>query len=240
MPDLFYMVAVAGLSLSGLAAAIRLIEWLIRTDPKLIAQTGRWAAAGLAILAAPLLLALLIKEKWAAAMALAAMMLIAFAWYGPRLLQRLARSRFTPDWRKPPHGDVVPAFDAAGDDPETVRRSIAILEEYLSRQTALAGRDDDRSRAAAPRNGGALNRADSSLSAAEALEILGLGADASDIDIEEAHRRLRGLMAPEHGGSHYLAAKIDQARSTLFGRIRGTAGHAPPVPGSGQQRGRPQ
>src|SRR5262245_37143925 len=93
MPDLLYMVAVAGLSLSGLAAAIRLIEWLVRTAPRLVAQTGRWIAIGLAALSVPLLLALLINEKWTAGMALAAMMLLAFAWYGPRLLQRYLRYR---------------------------------------------------------------------------------------------------------------------------------------------------
>jgi len=59
MPGLLYVVAVAGLSLSGLAAAIRLVEWFIQSDPRLMARTGRWAAVGLAMLSVPLLLALL-------------------------------------------------------------------------------------------------------------------------------------------------------------------------------------
>ena len=131
------MIAVAGLSLTGLASVIRLIEWLIRTDPRIIAQTGRWAAVGLAVLSAPLLLALLINEKWTASMVLAAMMLFAFAWYGPSLLQRMMRHPVAADWGSPPAGNLAPRFDANNRDPELVRRSIIVLEEYLRRVAAL-------------------------------------------------------------------------------------------------------
>ncbi len=227
MRDLLYVVAVAGLSLSGLASAIRLIDWLIRTDPRVIAQTGRWAAVGLAILSAPLLLALLINEKWTAAMALAAIMLVAFAWYGPRLLQRMMRYRVAADWGgPPPGGNLTPAFDASIDDPELVRRSIAVLEEYLRRTTALPKRDATHPRAiamqhsasvvSASHNGKTQDRNSSSMSEAEALEILALAADASELEIKEAHQRLRELLRPERGGSQYLATKIDQARSLLL------------------------
>jgi len=229
MPDLLYVVAVAGLSLSGLAAAIRLIEWFIHADPRLMARIGRWAAAGLAMLSVPLLLALLIDEKWTAAMALAAVMLLAFAWYGPRLLQRVMRHRVAADWSSPPGGNLVPAPDASIEDPEVVRRAIAILEEYLRRTAALPaqvatngpaiGMQHSDGGDSAFRNSNARDRSTGPVSQAEALDILGLDADASDMEIRLAHQRLRELVGPGRGGSRYLTVKIDQAKAMLLGRM---------------------
>jgi cellobiose-specific phosphotransferase system component IIA len=245
MRDLLYMAAVAGLSLSGLASAIRLIEWLIRTDPRLIAQTGRWAAVGLAVLSAPLLLALLINEKWTAAMALGAVMLLAFSWYGPRLLQRMMRYRVAPDLSSPPAGNVTPTYDDSVGNPDLVRRSIAVLEEYLRRQPALPRQDATYPRAigapanmqhsdgagSASHNGSAHDRSYPPISEAEALDILSLGAEASEVEIKEAHQRLRDLVRAEHGGSQYLAAKIDQAKDLLLchadQQLRSTASARP-------------
>lgn len=225
MRDLLYMVAVAGLSLSGLASAIRLIEWLIRTDPRVIAQTGRWAAVGLAALSAPLLLALLINEKWTAAMALGAIMLLAFACYGPRLLQRMTRYRVVADWSAPaPTGDLTPGFDTSIGDPELVRRSIAVLEEYLRRAAGLSNQNAIHPRAigmqhsggagSASHSGSAQDRIYRPMSQSEASDILGLGPDASEGQVRHAHRRLLELV--EQGGSPYLAAKIDEARDALL------------------------
>ena len=227
MPDVLYVVAIAGLSLSGLAAAIRLIEWFIHADPRLIARTGRWAAVGLAMLSVPLLLALLIDEKWSAAMALAAVMLLAFAWYGPRLLQRVMRHRVAADWSSPPAGNLTPALDASIEDPELVRRAIAILEEYLRRTAALPAQvatnrlaistQHSGGGASSSRNGNARDRSSGPISEAEGLDILGLGADASELEIRQAHQRLRELVGPGHGGSRYLTVKIDQAKAMLLG-----------------------
>jgi hypothetical protein len=225
MGDLLYTVAVVGLLLSGLASAARLIEWLIRTDPRLIAQTGRWAAVGLAILSAPFLLALLINEKWTAAMALGAVMLFAFAWYGPRVLQRMNRDRVAGDWRPPPAGNLAPVFDGGADDPALVRRSIAVLEEYV-RRSAPSSEDAARPRAISGQrfgealslrhNGSAVDRS-GPMSKAEAFEILGLGANAAEGEIRQAHQQLRELLSQEHARSAYFVAKIDQARELLLG-----------------------
>jgi hypothetical protein len=49
----------------------------------------------------------------------------------------------------------------------------------------------------------------------EAYRILGLEEGASDEDIKEAYRRLMDKFHPDHGGSDYLAAKINQAKAAL-------------------------
>lgn len=53
------------------------------------------------------------------------------------------------------------------------------------------------------------------MSRSEALQVLGLPEEASQEDIQKAHRRLLQKVHPDHGGSDYLAQRINAARDCL-------------------------
>lgn len=55
------------------------------------------------------------------------------------------------------------------------------------------------------------------MSVEEARDILGVGTDAAPDDIRAAHRRLMLANHPDHGGSTWIAARINQARDVLLG-----------------------
>jgi len=50
----------------------------------------------------------------------------------------------------------------------------------------------------------------------EALEILGLKAEASEEEIEKAYKKLMQKVHPDNEGSDWLAAKLNQARDLLL------------------------
>ncbi|WP_029007631.1 DnaJ domain-containing protein [Azospirillum halopraeferens] len=103
------------------------------------------------------------------------------------------------------------------DDP----KSAAVLEAWLDRTHADWREAEPEARAGA----GAENRTDdrrrrpppgSGMSVEEAYEILGVSPGATAEQIKEAHRRLMMKVHPDHGGSTYLAAKINQAKDLLL------------------------
>ena len=60
--------------------------------------------------------------------------------------------------------------------------------------------------------------ASGAMTAEEARAVLGVGRDASDADVRAAHRRLMKISHPDHGGTDYLATKINQAKDVLLGK----------------------
>jgi len=100
-------------------------------------------------------------------------------------------------------------------------QSAAVLEAYLDRAAGeawreAAGAGPGGDTAGGPSDGpsdgpGGMSRED-------AFEILGLEPGASDSDIRQAHRRLMQKVHPDHGGSNYLAARINRAKELLLGQ----------------------
>ncbi len=84
--------------------------------------------------------------------------------------------------------------------------SARVLETYLDRvhpQWREAGKT-------AGRRGG------EGMSRQEAYDVLGLKSGATEKEIKRAHHRLISGLHPDHGGSTYLAAKINQAKDVLL------------------------
>jgi len=89
-------------------------------------------------------------------------------------------------------------------------QSVQVISAYLDRYHG----DEWREKASAG-NGAAGN---SQMGEEEALEILGLEPGVSAEEIKSAHHRLMSKIHPDHGGSTYLATKINQAKDVLLGQ----------------------
>jgi DnaJ-like protein len=92
----------------------------------------------------------------------------------------------------------------------------ALMEAYLDwRLPGWRDQDADRQPSAQRARGSARG---SRMSAEEAYAVLGIGKEASEEDIRQAHRRLMMKMHPDQGGSTYLAARINEAKEVLLAR----------------------
>ena len=87
-----------------------------------------------------------------------------------------------------------------------------MLEAYLDRLHGEAWRE-----AAGAQGEGAASAGGGGMSREEAYAILGLEPGADEQQIRDAHHRLMQKIHPDHGGSNYLAAKINQAKDLLLG-----------------------
>ena len=109
-------------------------------------------------------------------------------------------------------GDLLALLrECRAEDEEGAR----LLEAYLDRV-----HPDWREELAGERASGASARSTSGgdMSVEEAYAILGLSSGADAEAIKEAHRRLMVKLHPDHGGSDYLATKINRARDVLLRR----------------------
>jgi hypothetical protein len=94
-------------------------------------------------------------------------------------------------------------------------RSVALLETYLDRRAP-----DWRGGDAGGADQGAGPGAQTTMDEATAWSILGLAPGASEAEIKAAHRSLMTKLHPDHGGSSYLAAQLNQAKDYLLSRHR--------------------
>ena len=218
------ILAYATLGLSLFVSAVKMGGWILHADPRTILNGGRWALVALAALALGVLLWLVMSGRWSSAMMLAAFMLPIFVqaaprWrvlFGPLNAMRSDFPPITPDFSTPRGG-----FSNARDmtDPELVQQSLAVLRAYLAHTGAQAATQIEH-KPASPHsgNGPATMPGNGRLrmSAEEALDILGLEPTASAQEIRDAYRRLEQKVDPELGGTHYLMAKIIEARDVLL------------------------
>jgi hypothetical protein len=111
-------------------------------------------------------------------------------------------------------GDLLALLrECRAEDEEGAR----LLEAYLDRlhpdwRDELAGGPSS-----GGAGGGSARPAGGDVSVDEAYAILGVKSDATPDQIKEAHRRLMVKLHPDHGGSDYLATKINRARDVLLG-----------------------
>jgi hypothetical protein len=66
------------------------------------------------------------------------------------------------------------------------------------------------------------------MSEEEARAVLGVDRTAAEAEIRAAHSRIRAVVAPAHGGSPYLAIKVDQAKEVLVRAAAAVSTYAPP------------
>ena len=218
------ILAYATLGLSLFVSAVKMGGWILHADPRTILNGGRWALVALAALALGVLLWLVMSGRWSSAMMLAAFMLPIFVqaaprWrvlFGPLNAMRSDFPPITPDFSTPRGG-----FSNARDmtDPELVQQSLAVLRAYLAQTGAQAATQIEHTPASPQAGNGAATMPGNGrlrMSTEEALDILGLEPTASAQEIRDAYRRLEQKVDPELGGTHYLMAKIIEARDLLL------------------------
>ena len=219
------ILAYATLGLSLFVSAVKMGGWILHADPRTIVNGGRWALVAFAALALGVLIWLVMTGRWSSAMMLAAFMLPIFVQAAPRwrvLFGPLnaVRSDFppiTPDFSTPRGG-----FSNARDmtDPELVQQSLAVLRAYLAHAGAqTATQQIEHTPAYLQAGNGAGTESGNGrlcMSTEEALDILGLEPTATAQEIRDAYCRLEQKVDPELGGTHYLMAKIIEARDVLL------------------------
>ena len=235
------MIAYFLLGVSLLAGLILLGFWFVRTEPKKVVSLMRWVLAilgliivgymiwggrhVLAILALPLLLPMLRNWRAIRARMRAArgpspgqasevetrFLRMTLDHDSGEMTGRVTEGRFAGRALEELELDDLISLwaECRAEDAQ----SAAVLEAYLDRTQGEAWRE-------AAAEGGAGPRAPAgagAMSQEEACNILGLEPGASRAAVREAHRRLMQKVHPDHGGSNYLAAKINQAKALLLG-----------------------
>jgi DnaJ domain len=234
------VIAYVLLGIALLVGGILAMRWFASADPKALAKAARVALAGVGVVV--FLLMLVSGQLGLAAMLIAAVLPAVMRW---RTLQRTrqgpsAGQESTVETRflrmSLDHdtgvmsGTVLEGSHrgrqlhemALGDLLELMRecrvadaQSASVLEAYLDRtqpsdwrQGEGGSADQAASHGSAPEPAGAMTRD-------EAYRVLGLEPGADIEAVKAAHRRLMRNVHPDHGGSTWIAAKINQAKDLL-------------------------
>ena len=219
------ILAYATLGLSLFVSAVKMGGWILHADPRTILNGGRWALVAFAALALGVLIWLVMTGRWSSAMMLAAFMLPIFVqaaprWrvlFGPLNAMRSDFPPVTPDFSTPRGG-----FSNARDMtvPELVQQSLAVLRAYLAQAGAQTATQQIEHTPAYLQAGNGAGTGSGNgrprMSTEEALDILGLEPTATAQEIRDAYCRLEQKVDPELGGTHYLMAKIIEARDVLL------------------------
>jgi hypothetical protein len=219
--DYAVVISAVVLGLSVLATIAKFLDWFVHSDPKTMVRTTRWMLLLLVLACIPLLVMTIANQQWPAAMLIGAGMLIVptlLKWRAMFAPLRAAFDYFRPKARP---FDMEIWDDEAAQDPEMVRRAAALLEAYVGKSSLVAlsdgrrsSRDDD------AHEDGSRDGSERGMSRQEALDVLGLETGADEAAIRAAHKRLLGLVHPDHSGSSYLAKKVQQARDVLLAPSR--------------------
>ena len=236
------MIAYFILGLALLVGFVLIGRWFVGADPKVVAKALRWTLAGLGVV-----LILLLVFAWRQALIALLPMLVIVLLPSRALRQRIKAAagprsgqtseiatrflKMTLDHDSGVMSGEVLEGRFAGrrlDELEldelvelwrechaADRQSAALLEAYLDRSQGEAWREA--AGAAAGGEGAGAGGGGGAMSQEEAYSILGLEAGASKDEVRDAHRRLVQKVHPDHGGSNYLAAKINQAKDLLLG-----------------------
>lgn len=230
------MLALLG-GIAILAGLLLLVYLFVNADPAKLARTLRWTAVGLAGL---LLLYLLLSERFAFLWTPLILMLpylrrLRSLWGGFRSARTSGGTTSdvsTPYLRMSLDHDTgamtgtVLAGSFTGARLEEMNRAdllellrecraadeegARVLEAYLDRLHPEWR--DQFGTSHAPRH------ASDEMTVEEAYEILGLAPGADESQIKAAHHRLMMQLHPDHGGTDYLATKINRARDLLLKR----------------------
>ena len=231
------------LGLALLVGMLLLLRWYVGAEPRQVLRVARWVLVFLAI---ALGLALLFAGRHALALfALPALIPILMRWRmlarrlkaarGPTPGQRSeVATRFLRMWLDHDSGEMSgEVLEGAFAGRQLARmtlaelielwrechaadeESAAILEADLDRTEGEAWREA--AGAAAGEGAAGDGGARSGMTREEAYQILGLEPGASEKEVRAAHHRLMQKIHPDHGGSNYLAAKINQAKDLLLG-----------------------
>jgi hypothetical protein len=229
------------LGLALLAGFLLIGRWFVNADPKAVAKALRWTLVGFGVI-----LVLLLIFAWRQALFALLPMLIVLLLQSRALRQRIKAAagprpgqtseiatrflRMTLDHDSGVMSGEVLEGRFMGRRLEELeldelvelwrecqladRQSAAVLEAYLDRSRGEAWRET--AGAAAGGEGAGAGADGGVMSRDEAYSILGLEPGASKDEVREAHRRLMQKVHPDHGGSNYLAAKINEAKDLLL------------------------